>query len=262
MTPQALAGEYLRLIQTRGFLHSLGVGLALLAGSLGLNYAAHRYADAYQSNYVRDLLLDRLPVVNTTLILNEGMVAFTTAVAVMAAWFPARLPFLLKSTALFVAVRAVFISLTHLAVYPQHVVPDQGDLSELLAFLSSDGDLFFSAHTGLPLLMALVFWDRRRVRIGFLAVTALEGASVLLAHIHYSIDVLGALFITPTIFGLAERWFSHDRALACPRSVGATIRAEGTSRGRTQQADEPFGASSGTSRRLGATLGHIWEAKL
>jgi hypothetical protein len=121
-TSQVLRGEYLRLIQTQGFLLSIGVGLALLTGSLDPNYASNTYADASQSNFVRDLLLDRLPVVNTSLVLNEGMVAFAVAVGVMAARFPARLPFLLKSAALFVTARAVFISLTHLAVPPQRVL--------------------------------------------------------------------------------------------------------------------------------------------
>lgn len=221
-TLRALRHEHIRLVQTPGFLSSLGVGLALLVGSAGLNYAASAYATASQSNFVRDILLDWLPVVNTDLVLNEGMVAFAVAVTILAVRFPARLPFLLKSVALFVTVRALFISLTHLAVYPQHMLPDQNDLTERLAFLSFDGDLFFSGHTGIPLLMALVFWDRPRIRMGFLAAAALAGASVLLAHVHYSIDVLGALFITPTIFRLAERFFPRDLTLvrtdelACP----------------------------------------------
>jgi len=168
----------------------------------------------------------------------------------------------MKSAALFVTVRAVFISLTHLAVPPPRVAPDQNDLTELLAFLSSDGDLFFSGHTGLPLLMALIFWDRRSVRMGFVAATALEGISVLLAHIHYSIDVLGALFITPTILRLAERWFPRDRALArthrCPshpRSRGTTGRARGTAVRRKQHSGDPLGVSSGTQRHLGSAPG-------
>ena len=42
-TSRVLRGEYLRLIQTQGFLLSLGTGLALLTGSLGLDYASNTY---------------------------------------------------------------------------------------------------------------------------------------------------------------------------------------------------------------------------
>lgn len=226
-TLRAAGRESARLIRTPGFLWSFGVGLVFMAASLALNYAASMYANAHQSNFVRDVLLDRLPLVNTSLILDQGMVLFAVAVAALAARFPARVPFLVKSTALFVAVRAVFISLTHLAVYPGHIVPPQDDLTQALAYFSTDGSLFFSGHAGLPLLMALIFWDRRRIRRAFLAASVVASAAVLLAHVHYTIDVLGAMFITPTIYRLAEWCFPKDLAFGLTNGRAGTAPDRG-----------------------------------
>ncbi len=75
------------------------------------------------------------------------------------------------------------------------------------------GDLFFSGHTGLPFLMALVFWKKPILRYFFIASAIGFGAVVLLTHLHYSIDVLSAFFITYTIFHIAEFLFRKDRKL-------------------------------------------------
>jgi hypothetical protein len=198
-----------------------------MAGSLGLNYAASVYANAHQSNFVRDVLLDRLPLLDTSFIVNQGAVVFAVAVAALAARYPGRVPFLVKSVALFVGVRAVFISLTHLGVYPQHIVPPQDDLTQALAYFSTNGSLFFSGHTGLPLLMALIFWDRRSIRMAFLAASAVASAGVLLAHLHYTIDVLGAVFITPTIYRLAEWCFSRDLAFGLTNGFTQPVHDRG-----------------------------------
>ena len=52
-------------------------------------------------------------------------------------------------------------------------------------------DLFFSGHTGMPFLLALIFWDWRRVRYMFLFISV-ACAIIVLAGLHYSIDVCSA----------------------------------------------------------------------
>jgi membrane-associated phospholipid phosphatase len=77
-------------------------------------------------------------------------------------------------------------------------------------------DLFFSGHVGLTFLMALLLWDTPKLRYIYLAISAVFAVVVLLGHLHYSIDVLGAYFITYSVYMLSMRIFKKDyeRSLA------------------------------------------------
>lgn len=76
-------------------------------------------------------------------------------------------------------------------------------------------DLFFSGHTATTFLLALYLWRFPRVRPLALAGHLLVVASVFLAHLHYSIDVVGAYAVAFSVFALREGW---------PPGRGATIR--------------------------------------
>ena len=65
-------------------------------------------------------------------------------------------------------------------------------------------DLFFSGHTATTFLLVLYLWPRRRLRLVALAAHVLVVASVLLARLHYTIDVVGAWAITFAIFAARE----------------------------------------------------------
>jgi membrane-associated phospholipid phosphatase len=71
-------------------------------------------------------------------------------------------------------------------------------------------DSFFSGHTGLPFLMAFIYYDRKWLRIIFISLSMIFGAVVLLAHIHYTIDVLSAFFISYGIYRLSRLLYSKD----------------------------------------------------
>lgn len=60
-------------------------------------------------------------------------------------------------------------------------------------------DLFFSGHTATIFLLFLVV-QNKKLKVLFLACTIMVGFSVLLQHVHYSIDVLAAPFFTYTCF--------------------------------------------------------------
>ncbi|MEI8091030.1 MAG: phosphatase PAP2-related protein [bacterium] len=72
-------------------------------------------------------------------------------------------------------------------------------------------DLFFSGHTGLPFLFALIFWNNKWMRYLFVLTAIYFGAIVLLGHLHYSIDVLSAFFITYTIRHINEFLWKKDK---------------------------------------------------
>lgn len=187
-------------------------GVLLLGFSIFINYFAQAFAVTHASNSVSDIILDNLPAKNVDIIFLEGMLLFIGLVIIICLHKPSRVPFVLKASALFIFTRALFITLTHLAPPAHQTVVNAISFWERLISGSGD-DLFFSAHTGFPFLMALVFWDNRPLRWLFLATSVFFGFAVLLGHLHYSIDVFSAFFITYGIFNLAKFFFKKDYKL-------------------------------------------------
>ena len=198
---------------------SVLAGFLFLAAGIGATYYANSYATIRASNSVTDILLDNLPVVNVDFVFNEGALIFIAVLAIIALHEPRRLPFMLKSAALFLLVRSIFMTLTHLAPPPQQ---SYIDTSDIIRKISSGDDLFFSGHTGLPFLFALTFWNDKLLRYFFLLSTAIGGVSVLLGHLHYSIDVFSALFIAFGIFHAAKGMFSKNYSLLLDTKQPAT----------------------------------------
>jgi membrane-associated phospholipid phosphatase len=194
----------------KGFFKSVLLGVVLLLLSVIFNHFASEYATSRASGPVSDLLLDNLPVVNVDFVVNEGAVLFGYFIVAVIFLRPKRIPFVIKSIALFVLIRAIFITFTHLGPIPEH---SYIDTTEMFSGLATGGDYFFSGHTGMPFLMALFFWQDRRLRFSFLAISVLFAVSVILGHLHYSIDVFAAFFITYTIYVMAKRFFRRDYSL-------------------------------------------------
>lgn len=194
------------------FYISVIVAFLLLIFSIVVNYYALAYANEKQSNFVTDIILDNIPTFNVGFIFTWGAILLMAFVALLLALEPKRIPFVVKSSALFVFIRSVFITLTHLAPVPDH---SAFGVNQFLSMLSLDGsaDLFFSGHTGFPFLMALIFWDNKKLRITFIAISIVLASAVLLGHLHYSIDVFAAYFITYTIFHIATKFFKKDYSM-------------------------------------------------
>ncbi len=185
-------------------------GFVFLAFGLGATFFANTYTTERASNSVTDIILDNIPTVNVGFLFSDGVTIFLIVVGCILLYEPRRIPFVLKSSALFVLVRSGFMILTHLAP-PLH--GSYVDPQDLLYKISSGDDLFFSAHTGLPFLFALIFWEEKYFRYFFLFSSAIGATIVLLGHLHYSIDVFSALFISFGIFHIAKRFFPADHRL-------------------------------------------------
>jgi hypothetical protein len=198
------------LWKNKSFILSIAVGVVLLLSTFVINYFAGVFANNSISNSVTDIILDNTRVWDVTFFFIDGALIFWVFILVMMAFEPKRLPFTLKSLALFTAIRSAFIILTHLAPFATHLILPTKNLLDIFTF---GGDLFFSAHTGGPFLMALIFWDYKYVRYLCLASSVLFGAVVLLGHLHYSIDVFAAFFITYSIYHMAVYFFKRDFAL-------------------------------------------------
>ena len=191
------------------FVFSVVQGGALVITSLVINYFALSYASDSASAPVTDIILSNLRVYDV----DVPIIAFSIILIVFAIMqgihHPKKIPFGLKALALFIVIRSIFISLTHLGAFDPHLVIPANRLATVLGLGSAD-DLFFSGHTGLPFLAALIFWDNKLSRYIFLAGSLTLATFMLLGHLHYSIDVFAAFFITYSIFHIAQILFAKD----------------------------------------------------
>ncbi len=192
-------------------------GLLLLVVAFLANHYAFVYAHAYAirptSSYVGDIILDNIPVVNLNFIIVEGVLLAIAVGILFLILQPRYILFTVKALALFMITRAIFMSLTHMGIYPDHIQPGLGALDNLYLYFNFDTGLFFSGHTCMPIIAALALWDRPVLRYTALAIAFIFGVSVLLAHVHYSIDVLAAPFMAYGIFHLSKYLFPKEYEL-------------------------------------------------
>ena len=183
-------------------------GAVLFVASLFISNAATNFATEKAGSNVPDLIISNIPVFNVDFIVNEMAMGYAIFVIVTVLLLkPKTMPFVLKSSALFILIRSAFIMLTHLGPFPTHSYIDQ---TSFFSPLNIGSDFFFSGHAGLPYLIALIYWDNKFMRDVSLLASILFGVSVLLGHLHYSIDVFAAFFITYSIFVLSQKLFTAD----------------------------------------------------
>lgn len=203
-------------------LYSFLTALVMLGVAFAFEHVASVYAYSYlarpTSVYVGDILLDNLPVVNLNFIIIEGALSCIVLGTLFVFSKPRYILFTLKTVALFIATRAFFTSLTHIGIYPGAINPGAGFLDSIYIYLDFQTGFFFSGHTGLPFLMALIFWREPFPRAVLLSLSFVFAVAVLLAHVHYSIDVFAAPFMAYGIFAIAKKFFPRDYALIGPEA--------------------------------------------
>ena len=190
----------------RTFLIMLLVSFGMVIVANVINYYAGTYATEKASNAVTDLILNNIRVYDVDFMFVYGTLAFWGFCILVFLHRMERLPFVLKTLSLFIVIRSIFITLTHLGPFADQISWSNSILDKW----SFGGDLFFSGHTGIPFLLALVFWDIKSLRYIFIGSSLFFGTIVLMGHLHYSIDVMSAFFITYTIYHLAEMFFKKD----------------------------------------------------
>lgn len=186
---------------------------AFVAEHFAVTYA-FEYIARPTTTHVGDVFLDNIPIVDLNFIIIElALVAIVIGTIFVIFFRPRHILFTLKTIALFIAIRAFFMSLTHVGIYPGNIAPGSGFLDVIYSYFNFQTGLFFSGHTGIPFLLALIFWKRPIERNLFLLLSAVFAIAVLLAHIHYSIDVFAAPFMAYGIFKLAHYLFPRDYQL-------------------------------------------------
>lgn len=185
---------------------SLAEGMTFFVAAVFLTHFSSLYAKIKASNPVDDLILSNTPVINFEGLFVQGAIALSMFVVILCFRYYKGAPYILKTISLFISIRALFVMLTHIAPFPLQLDVE----SNLLHFITSGNDLFFSGHTGLPFLVALMFWEHVRLRRLFLSASFVFAVVVLLSHLHYSIDVFAAFFITHSIYTISKKLFEYD----------------------------------------------------
>ena len=193
------------------FLSSFLIGVVLLMVSLVAQFFASGYATRSVSGSVTDIILSNTRVYDVDNLFIYGTIIAFLVVVYVCLSKPTSLPFVVKSIAIFTLIRAVFITLTHVNKFPLHVSIESAFFQEtLFRGIFTGSGLFFSGHTGLPFLLALIFWNNEKLRYIFLGFSVFFAVVVLLGHLHYSIDVLSAFFIAYSIFHICIFIFKKD----------------------------------------------------
>ena len=199
--------QYLSLVDFR---RSLAVSVAFFIVGIVANAYAIVFATEHASNPVTDIVLSNVPVFDVDGLFVYGTLLCVLFTALLFFSHPKRLPFAFYAAGLFFIVRAIFVTMTHVGNFEPHAISDFGYTINRMFF---GDDLFFSGHTGLPFLAALAFWREPTIRWFYLLMSIFFGVVVLLGHMHYTIDVFSAFFITYGIFHMAQHFFPKENAL-------------------------------------------------
>lgn len=200
---EALAREYDRLFRISHWVVGTGLGIFFVTVATTINYAAGIRATQLAGPPLHDVLLDVLPKLSTALVHTQAVkvvVALTLATLFL---LPRYFPAALLGIALVTIVRAAFINMTHLGLYfdAEYIYH---------SYITFGGDLFFSGHVAIPVLLGLIFYEHSWVRNIFFALAFLLGAESLLGHKHYSIDVFAAPFIAYSLYALLGKLFPYS----------------------------------------------------
>lgn len=202
--------KWRHLLAERKFRWSLFAAVALMMLALYINYRAVFYTDQIPVLAVGDIILDNIPTVDLSFMYTYVGSYFVMLFIIFYPLLirPELIPFTGKTSAVFIITRAFFMTLTHLGAPENYFrLPGLEDQPGVSKFFYAN-DLFFSGHVGFPFLGALLFWESKPVRYFLLLMSGAQAVTVLFMHLHYSIDVFAAYFITYTIYIVSDRLFN------------------------------------------------------
>jgi hypothetical protein len=186
-------------LSTRGFKIRFLITLILLGFvlfSLARFLSVNEHSPGFEFN---DPLLNLYPAVNVTW-LTFGLIYLGLIIAVgLLAFHPRELIIALQSYTLIASFRLITIFFLPLNA-PSGIIPLKDPFIE---FFGNGNtllrDLFFSGHTATMFLFFLTS-PSRKLKVIFLICTVLIAICVLAQHVHYSIDVIVAPFISYTCY--------------------------------------------------------------
>lgn len=186
----------------------IAISLMFILIAIIANFYAGSYADrkAAGSAAVSDIILDAIPVVNLSYIFVFGYLLMYVVFFFYPIFFRVRdIHIIFSQFSLLILVRSFFLTLTHLKV-PTDSIPV--DWMWILDKINFQNDLFFSGHVAIAFLGYLIF-RKEKIGIFFLIATPVMALTVLFMHLHYSIDVFAAIFITYGTFKIGGWLFKE-----------------------------------------------------
>lgn len=176
----------------------------LLAVANIISCVTSKHVDTIRTVAVPDLILDSIPTLNLNFIFVYGFYAVIIAIIAYSLFFHMKdIHKIILQFSMLMIIRSFFMVLTHLSI-PLDAQIITGVPSFLKGFYF-ENDLFFSGHTSIPF-MAFLLFRNEKIGIIFLAISILMAITVLFMHVHYSIDVFAAFFITYGVYRIGE-WF-------------------------------------------------------
>jgi len=221
------AGRFVRSL--RGLLPTLAAALTVRYVGWVIMMALALYGEGRAAPHLPDLIVDRLPYLAWVDRYNHYLLAVAYLPIGVGLFFvaPARFCRYNVSAGLLSIARGICIAATGLGpvrgpdVHADWFAGDRGlsrylqalwDLCSPTGLLLRDAshlyltkDLFFSGHTAATFLLLLYVWPYRVLRGLMLVGHGVVVASVFLAKLHYTIDVLGAYAVAYALFALREQ---------------------------------------------------------
>lgn len=191
--------EWKLIVCSKLYILNLIGGFLFCLFSFYLSNCFSEYADSVSGPPLKDFILDKLPILDVNILFFLISLLGWSLLLIYHIVKPNKLPYLLWCFGAFFLVRAFFIVLTHIGP-PVNMLNYQN----IFSFNVYKADLFFSGHTGAPFFLALLT-SNSRLRILCVIFSILMGATVLLGHIHYSIDVFASFFITHSLVVIIKK---------------------------------------------------------
>ncbi|MBN1360036.1 MAG: hypothetical protein JW993_05565 [Sedimentisphaerales bacterium] len=196
--------DWIRELIEYRYLIALSVILVVVAAFL--DYYSGVYVTAKGGTEVPDLILDRIEPIDLSPLFVYGYLVLVGALFAYPLFFHIRMfHAVLSQFSLLVVLRSIFMIFTHLET-PADAVP--AHFPWIFQGLSFQNDMFFSGHTAIPFLGFYLFKDSP-VRYLFLVGSIVMAIVVLAMHMHYSIDVFSAFFITYCSYQMGTRAFDR-----------------------------------------------------
>jgi len=173
--------------------HLIALSLVCVVVGLGFDYVCGMYVHTMKGVKVPDLILDLFNPIDLSFLFIYGYVSVIVGMFVYPLVFRVRMVHVVAfQFSLLLTVRSVFMIFTHLETPAGAISVNYPWFFRGLYF---ENDMFFSGHTAMTFLGFYLF-RRSWLRYVFLIGSIVMGIVVLAMHVHYSVDVLAAFFMT------------------------------------------------------------------